>query len=151
MNVILNVILNYYFLHRWFADDGTYELTEYGKRMAKLPLEPRLARLVLRGLEERIPFEAAMMSALAAGYPVFYRFVNPPLSSPEKLILKMLFRFFPEIQNWTECKLFTHFTFQVRNRGREESQRHEETEILPTGRRLHHRSQRFQTVEQSAQ
>ncbi|XP_013383426.1 ATP-dependent RNA helicase DEAH12, chloroplastic-like [Lingula anatina] len=49
-------------------------ITEVGKQMAKLPLEPHLSRLVLLGIEEGIGFEALVLAAVTStSSNIFFR------------------------------------------------------------------------------
>lgn len=46
------------------VEEGSFQPTERGKRMATLPVHPRLAALVLAGAEAGLPREAATLAAL---------------------------------------------------------------------------------------
>lgn len=46
------------------VEEGSFRPTERGKRMAALPVHPRLAALVLAGVEAGLPREAATLAAL---------------------------------------------------------------------------------------
>ncbi len=58
-------------LHDLGATDATGDLTESGRRMATLPLEPRAARLMLAGVDFQCVSEAAFIAATLEGEDLF--------------------------------------------------------------------------------
>jgi len=58
-------------LHDLGALDATYHLTDEGRKMAALPLEPRFSRLLLAGHEHSCVAETAFIAAAVQGEGVF--------------------------------------------------------------------------------
>jgi ATP-dependent RNA helicase DHX8/PRP22 len=56
------------------ACDDEGAITDIGKKLSKLSLEPRLGKLALRGIEEGIAFESVVMAAVSTvGGSIFFR------------------------------------------------------------------------------
>ncbi len=53
--------------------DGGQELTEVGRKMLRLPMHPRYARMILQGVEEDCVPEAALCAALVSGRDILMR------------------------------------------------------------------------------
>ena len=58
-------------LHDLHAIDSAGKLTETGSEMAKIPLEPRFARLLLAGFQNNCLAEAAFIAAVVQGEGIF--------------------------------------------------------------------------------
>lgn len=58
-------------LHELHATDSNGNLTEIGHQMAKLPLEPRFARLLIAGLNNECLAETAFIAATVQGEGIF--------------------------------------------------------------------------------